>query len=86
MDAGWLNQAEPVGNQQQHEQQDGKSHAQHQGVDGTIGFALVAHHEQEGKGKTAKDQQEGKGNDDLHGRDEVVTDRVVAAQGDASIR
>lgn len=46
MDAGWLNQAELVGYEQQHEQQYGQSHAQGQCVDGTIGFSLVTHHEQ----------------------------------------
>jgi hypothetical protein len=45
-----------------------KADAEHQRADGAVAGALVAHQEEQCRGKAAEDQQERDGNDDAHGR------------------
>jgi len=68
VNARGLNQSEFVSDQQQDEQQHRQPYPQCQGVDCAIGFALVAHEEQQCRCKTADDKQEGNGNNDFHGK------------------
>lgn len=66
-DSGRLDQAEAICNQQQDEQRDGKPYTQRQGLDGTICFAFILHHENECGSEAGDDENEGKGNKDFHG-------------------
>lgn len=72
MNAGRLDQAEMVSNQQQDEERDGKTDAQSQCLDGTIGFSFILHHENECGSEAGDDENEGKGNKNFHGDDEAA--------------
>jgi hypothetical protein len=63
---GWLNQAEPIGNQHQNKQRNRKTDAHGQRLDSSIAFAFVFHQEKQSGSETAKNQDESDGNDDFH--------------------
>jgi cytochrome oxidase assembly protein ShyY1 len=64
--AGGLNPAKAVGDQDQNEQGDRKADAKRQGLHGAVGFSVVPHEEYQRGTEAEKNQDEGNGNDSFH--------------------